>query len=105
MLKLTNQAFPYSLLAILVLLTVPGCHAFGCPVRESDAAIVNRALDVYGKGKVDRDQLRRSFDIAVVYLPKMTCVGFNVKAGTAGGDETLCFDKTGREVISYSNGD
>ena len=77
----------------------------GCPIRESEEALVNRVLDSYGKGKVSREQLRRSFDISIVYFPTMTCVGLNLKAGTAGGDETICFDRQGQEIFRYRNGD
>jgi hypothetical protein len=75
-------------------------------VRASDEQIVNKALDIYGHGKVSREDLRRSYDINVVYLPQMTCVGFNLKPGTAGGDDALCLDKAGqRVVLQYTNGD
>lgn len=75
-----------------------------CPVRPSDQNIVNHALDVYGDGKMSRQELLSSNYISVVYLPKMTCVGFNLRPGTAGGDDTLCFDENGRKVLSYRNG-
>src|SRR4051794_2944474 len=74
-------------------------------VRPSDEPIVNRALDIYGHGKVSRAALRRSYDINVVYLPTMTCVGFNLRQTTAGGDDTMCFDKSGKLVLTYTNGD
>lgn len=76
-----------------------------CGVRESDEPVINRALDIYSKGKMNREQLRRSFNIAVVYLPKMTCVGLNAKAGTAGGDETICLDGNGNQVLYHVSGD
>lgn len=67
---------------------------------------MNKALDIYGHGKVSREDLRKSFDLNVVYLPTMTCVGFNLLPGTAGGSDTMCFDKSGqRVVLKYRNGD
>ena len=89
----------------MVLLAVASCSRPTSHIRESDEPVVNKALDIYGKGKVSRADLLKSYDVAVVYLPNMTCVGFNLRAGTAGGDETMCFDKTGRQVVSYRNGD
>jgi hypothetical protein len=68
--------------------------------------IVDKALDIYGHGKVSREEIRRSNDINVVYLPTMTCVGFNLLPGTLGGDDTMCFDPSGqRVVLQHRNGD
>jgi hypothetical protein len=68
--------------------------------------IVDKALDIYGHGKVSRERLRKSYDLNVVYLPSMTCVGFNLLPGTAGGDDTICLDKSGKRVVlTYTNGD
>jgi hypothetical protein len=96
-----------SLLIATALTVLAGCSGStgSCPLRETDEPLINHALDLYGKGKATRDELRRSFDLAVVYLPNMTCVGFNLKAGSAGGDETMCFDKKGQKVLTYRNGD
>ena len=75
-------------------------------IRTSDEPIVDKAQDIYGHGKVSREDLRGSYDINIVYLPQMTCVGFNLRPGTAGGDDTLCLDKAGqRVVLHYTNGD
>jgi hypothetical protein len=75
-------------------------------IRASEEPIVNKALDIYGHGKISRKDLRKSFDLNVVYLPSMTCVGFNLLPGTLGGDDTICFDKSGqRVVLKYRNGD
>lgn len=85
-----------------------GCSGSAEPthVRASDDQIINKALDIYGHGKVSRENLRKSYDLNVVYLPQMTCVGFNLRPGTAGGDDTLCLDKAGqRVVLQYTNGD
>src|SRR4051812_13610378 len=93
---------------VLLVLVLSGCSCSpqATHVRPSEEAIVNKALDIYGHGKVSREDLRKSFDINVVYLPTMTCVGFNLLPGTAGGDETMCFDKSGQNVvITYRNGD
>ena len=68
--------------------------------------IVDKALDIYGHGKLSRDAVRKSRDVNVVYLPSMTCVGFNLLPGTAGGDDTICLDKSGtRVVLAYRDGD
>ena len=74
-------------------------------IRPSERAIVDKALEIYGKGKVDRTQLLNRYNPVVVYLPDMTCVGINLKAGIAGGDTTICFDRTGKQVVYYINGD
>ena len=76
-----------------------------CSNRTLHDPIVERALQLYGKGRITPEQLRKTFEISVVYLPNMTCVGFNLKSGTLGGDETWCFDKSGRKILSYVNGD
>lgn len=88
------------------LLALAACNRANteCRIRPADQDIVNHALDVYGNGKISRNELLASNIISVVYLPKMTCVGFNLKPGTAGGDDTLCFDKDGRMVLSYRDG-
>jgi hypothetical protein len=53
-----------------------------------------------------REEIRQSNDINVVYLPTMTCVGFNLLPGTAGGDDTICLDKSGQEVVlKYRDGE
>ena len=74
-------------------------------VRQSEQALVNRALDIYSKGKVTRAELLKTYDPVVVYLPKMTCVGLNLKPGIAGGDTTMCFDRSERFLGYYVNGD
>jgi hypothetical protein len=68
--------------------------------------IVDKALDIYGNGKLSRESIRKSSDLNVVYLPTMTFVGFNVLPGAAGGDDTICLDKSGqRVVLKYRDGD
>ena len=75
-------------------------------ISPSAEPIVNRALDIYGHGKVSREGLRRSYDINVVYLPTMTCVGFNLLPQTLGGGDTMCLDKSGQRVVQwYHNGE
>ena len=69
-----------------------------------DDPIVEKALDVYGHGKLSREAILKSNDLNVVYLPNMTCVGFNLLPGTAGGDDTMCLDKTGKVVLTYRDG-
>ena len=96
------------IVAIVGLICFSGCSRSANPthVRTTDEPVVNKALDIYGHGKVSREDLRRSFDINVVYLPQMTCVGLNLKPGTAGGDDTICLDKAGQHVVlQYTNGD
>jgi len=67
--------------------------------------IVERAIALYGHGKISLDRVRKSNDINVVYLPTMTCVGFNPLPGTVGGGDTVCLDKSGqRIVLAYMNG-
>jgi hypothetical protein len=34
----------------------------------------------------------------------MTCVGFNLLPGAAGGDDTMCLDKSGKVVLTYRDG-
>lgn len=70
-----------------------------------DDPIIDKALDFYGHGKLSRVAIRKSYDLNVVYLPTMTCVGFNLLPGTAGGDDTLCLDETGKVVLTYTNGE
>ena len=73
--------------------------AFGDP-------IVAKALDIYGHGKLSRGAIRKSYDLNVVYFQAKTCVGFNVLPGTAGGDDTMCLDKSGQHVVlTYRSGD
>ena len=98
-------------LALTLMFFVPACwqrrsiNSDPSHIRESDEAIVNKALDIYGKGKVSRADLLKTYYINVVYLPTMTCVGFNLRPGTLGGDETMCFDEHGKQIVSYRNGD
>lgn len=93
-------------LAIRVsLLAASACSRPVSHIRESDEPIVNKALDDYGKGKISRTDLLKTYDVVIVYLPNMACVGFNLRGGMAGGDETFCYDKVGRKVVSYRNGD
>jgi hypothetical protein len=49
--------------------------------------------------------VRKSNSINVVYLPTMTCVGFNLLPGSVGGDDTVCLNKSGqRIVLTYMDG-
>lgn len=74
-------------------------------IRSADQPYVNKALAIYSKGKVTKEYLLQSVNPAVVYLPNMTCVGLNLRPGVLGGDTTMCFDKNGRQVVYYVNGD
>jgi hypothetical protein len=91
--------------ALVLLLGLASCSQPAPESRTPDDPIVNKALDIYGKGKVSRSDLLRSYDVNVVYLPNMTCVGLNLRPGTAGGDDTMCFDKSEKLVLTYVNGD
>ncbi|MDQ3246560.1 MAG: hypothetical protein M3Q52_06670 [Pseudomonadota bacterium] len=73
-------------------------------VRPSEETLVHKALDIYREGKVSRAELLKTYDPVVVYLPKMTCVGLNLKDDSFGGDQTMCFDRSGKQVVSYLNG-
>ena len=67
---------------------------------------VERAIELYsGNGKISRAEVFRRVDPVVVYLPDMTCVGMNLRRGVVGGDSTVCFDKSGRRVLTYRIGD
>jgi hypothetical protein len=92
------RCLAYATLAIAVSCSAPES-------RVRDDPIVNKALDIYGKGKISRAHLRAEYDINIVYLPKMTCVGLNLRPGTVGGDTTMCFDKSGRFLGYYIDGD
>ena len=74
-------------------------------VRPSDEALVNRALDLYAKGKISRAELLKRYDPVVVHLPKMTCVGLNLRPGILGGDTTMCFDRSNKFLGYYVSGD
>lgn len=43
--------------------------------RMERGDLVNKALDLYSRGKVSREYLLQRYDTAVVYLPDKTCVG------------------------------
>ena len=73
-------------------------------VRPSEEVVVNKALDLYGKGKLSRGEILETVTPVVVYLPTMACVGLNLNEGVLGGDTTVCFDETGKQVVYYVNG-
>lgn len=67
---------------------------------------VQRAVDSFtGHGRISREQVFQRYDPVVVVLPTRTCVGMHLRKGIAGGDTTLCYDQTGREVLRYGQGD
>jgi hypothetical protein len=74
-------------------------------IRPSEKAVVAKAVQWYGDGKMSDDDVLRQVKPAVVYLPTMTCVGLNLRGMVLGGDTTVCFDKSGKQVLSYVNGD
>ncbi len=74
-------------------------------MRPTDKVLVEKALDIYSKGKVSREEILKSVNPVVVYLPDMNCVGLNLKEGVLGGDTTICFDKRGNQVLFYVSGD
>jgi hypothetical protein len=73
-------------------------------VRKSDEPLVNKAVDIYREGKVSRGDVLRDHEPVVVYLPDMTCVGLNLKEHMVGGDTTMCFDKSGKQVVYHVEG-
>jgi hypothetical protein len=73
-------------------------------VRPSEEAVVNKALDLYGKGRLSRAEILKNVTPVVVYLPDMTCVGLNLNEGVLGADTTLCFDEAGKQVVYYVSG-
>ena len=76
------------------------------PARAAQLPLVNRALDLYGHGKVSRADLLRSYNPVIVYLPEMTCVAMKPRKAFAGGEDTMCFDKDEtRFLFYYRNGD
>src|SRR4051794_3299794 len=63
--------------------------------RLKQTPLVNKALDLYGHGKVSREDLLRSYNPTVVYLPTMTCIAMKSRRAFAlGGETTMCFDKS-----------
>ena len=91
-------------IALACALTACSTSDTKCPVRESDKALVDHALNLYGAGKVSAGDLEKSFNIQVVHLSSMTCMEFYLKPGTVGGDQTWCFNKAGKKVLSFQNG-
>jgi hypothetical protein len=75
-----------------------------CYAGPLNDPIVNKALDLYGNGVMSREEVRTSVDVNVVHLRDMTCVGFNLLPGTAGGSDTMCLDHSGKRVLSYRTG-
>jgi hypothetical protein len=68
--------------------------------------IVDKALDLYGQGKVSRSDLLRKYQPVVVDLPNMTCVAMKFRTPAAGGEDTMCFDKEERRLLFfYTSGD
>jgi hypothetical protein len=73
-------------------------------VRRSEQAVVIKTLDFVAK-RISRAELLAKYDPVVVYLPTMTCEGLNLKENWARGDTTVCFDRNGRQVLHYLNGE
>ena len=90
---------------LALFLLIGACAPTEGRIRPSDQPLVDRALYIYGKGKISPSKILEDVEPAVVYLPQMQCVGLNLKAGVAGGDTTICFDYKGRHVLSYVSGD
>ena len=76
--------------------------------RMEREALVNKALDLFGRGRVSREYLLKTYDASVVYLPDKTCVGIKPRKpnlANLGGEDTLCFDKTEQRLLfTYSTG-
>jgi hypothetical protein len=96
----------------LVALTIGYVMGAAITVRQQDQSrlertpLVNKALDLYGHGKVTREDLLKRYDPTVVYLPNMTCVAMKPRRPFVGGEDTMCFDKNERRFLFYfTNGD
>ena len=76
------------------------------PFRMMDKPVVDKALAIYsGGGKLPLKEVERRVYPVVVHLPKMTCVGLNLRVGMVGGDTTLCFDdESGQLIQTYRDG-
>jgi len=67
--------------------------------------VVNKALDLYGHGKVSREYLLRQYDPVVVHLPDKTCVAMKSRKPTVDGEDVMCFDKSEERLLfTYSPG-
>jgi hypothetical protein len=74
--------------------------------RLDQTPFVNTALDIYGHGKVSRDDLLQRYNPTTVYLPNMTCVAMKPRRLSLGGEDVLCFDKAEKRLLfSYTSGD
>jgi hypothetical protein len=72
--------------------------------QQNQPPIVNKALDLYGHGRLSRERLLRTYTPVVVGLPRMTCVAMKPRRPQAGGEDTMCFDATGRLLFIYNGG-
>jgi hypothetical protein len=72
------------------------------PYYSNDEQLVEKAVGVlYGRDK-DLAWIKTSAYPVVVDLPEMKCVGFNLRRGTYGRGQTVCFSKAnGSEVVRY----
>jgi hypothetical protein len=68
-----------------------------------DRVYIEKAIHIYSRRPPA--EVLRMFDPAVVYLPKMVCVGMNPRRGVLGGSGTICFDKDGRDILHFRSGD
>lgn len=98
-------------ISALVVLLASGCQQDSVdtpvPFHYADEALVKRALELYASSGNSTDPaLKRQVYPVVVHLPKMICVGMNLRPGVVGGDETICFNKSdGSIAIRYVNGE
>jgi hypothetical protein len=99
------RAVAFAICSVMTFLAACSRQPDAPHIRPSEQALVNHALDIYSKGKVSRAELLKTYDPVVVYLPKMTCVGLNLRPGIAGGDTTMCFDRSNKFLGYYVNGD
>jgi hypothetical protein len=90
---------------LIILLSLASCmrNPPEREIRESDEPLVNKAVAMYTHGTITPDEFRKAHVVAVVYLPSMTCVGINLKPGAGGTDQTTCFDKVKRLVLTYKS--
>lgn len=73
--------------------------------RKADRELVERAIKDYAKGKVSRDFVLESHDPSVVHLEDRDCVGLNLRKDYAGGDTTLCYNRSGKLIGVNTVGD
>jgi hypothetical protein len=109
-----SKASPLAELVAVAIASLAAGYAIGAAItvhlqdqsRLEQPPFVNKALDLYSHGKVSRGYLLSRYAPTVVYLPNMTCVAMKPRKPFAGGEDTMCFDKSERQLLFYyTNGD